>query len=69
MKQEWVIHRQIVPQADGQRRWDLAYRGLLRWAQTANPTGLPSQINQEADHASSDLHPRIDPTAGADPDH
>ncbi len=68
MKQEWMIHRQITPQPDGQRRWDLAYQSLLKWVQTANPTSLPGQTKQEANHASSDLHPRIDPAAGADPD-
>jgi hypothetical protein len=68
MKQEWVIHRQIIPQADGQRRWDLTYQSLLRWIQTANQTGLLTQTNQEADHASSDLCPSIDSTSGSNPD-
>jgi len=68
MKQEWVIHRQITPQADGQRRWDLTYQNLLRWIQTASQTGLPTQANQEEDHASSDLYPSIDATSGSNPD-
>ena len=68
MKQEWVIHRQIMPQADGQRRWDLTYQSLLRWIQTASPTGLPTQTDQEEDHASSDLYPSIDATSGSNPD-
>lgn len=68
MKQEWMIHRQITPQSDGQRRWDLAYQGLLKWVQLANQAGLPTQNKQEADHASSNLHSGIDPTASADPD-
>jgi len=62
-KVEWNIHRQIAPQGDGQRRWDLTYQCLLKWAQTA-----ATQRNQEADHASSDLCPRINPTPGSDPD-
>ena len=68
MKQEWMVHRQIIPQADGQRRWDLIYQNLLRWAQTASQTGLPTQTSQEANHESSDLHPSIHPTSGSDPD-
>ena len=27
----WEIHREMVPQTDGQRRWDLAYQCLLKW--------------------------------------
>ena len=68
MRQEWVIHRQIILQADGQRRWDLMYQSLLRWIQTASQTGLPTQANQEEDHASSDLYPSIDATSGSNPD-
>ncbi len=68
MKQEWVIHRQITLQADGQRRWDLAYQSLPRWIQTATQTGLPTQTNQEEDHESSDLYPSIDATPGSNSD-
>jgi hypothetical protein len=68
MKQEWMVHRQIIPQADGQRRWDLTYQSLLRWIQMTNQSGLPTQANQEEDHASSDLYPSIDATSGSNPD-
>lgn len=68
MRQEWVIHRQIILQADGQRRWDLTYQSLLRWIQMTNQSGLPTQANQEEDHASSDLYPSIDATSGSNPD-
>ena len=36
MKREWTVRRQFVQQAGGQRRWDLAYQYLLRWAQAAD---------------------------------
>ena len=68
MRQEWVIYRQIILQADGQRRWDLTYQSLLRWIQMTNQSGLPTQANQEEDHASSDLYPSIDATSGSNPD-
>jgi hypothetical protein len=69
MKQEWIVRRQMVAQVDGQRRWDLAYQCLLRWAQTMRQEMLPIQAHQEAHHESRDLCPGIDPTAGPDSDH
>jgi hypothetical protein len=69
MEQEWRIHREAVPYVDGQRRWDLAYQCLLRWATTTRREILPVQTQQEARDESSDLCPSVDPKTGADPDH
>jgi hypothetical protein len=69
MKQEWTVRRQIAEQANGQRRWDLAYQCLLRWAQTMRQEPLSTQNQQEAHHESSDLRAGIDPAAGPDSDH
>jgi hypothetical protein len=69
MKQEWTIHRRTVEQADGQRRWDLAYQCLLRWAQMAGQEALSTQIQQEAHHESRGLRASIDPAAGSNSDH
>jgi hypothetical protein len=67
MKQEWIIHRRTVEQTDGQRRWDLAYQCLLRWAQAARQGTSSVETQQEAHHESSDLCSSIDPTAGTGP--
>jgi hypothetical protein len=69
MKQEWTVRRQTVAQVDGQRRWDLAYQCLLRWAQTMGQEMLPIQAQQEAHHESRDLCPSVDATASPDSDH
>jgi len=67
MKQEWTVRRQIAEQADGQRRWDLAYQCLLRWAQSMRQE--PQSTQQEAYHESSDLRAGVDPAAGPDSDY
>jgi hypothetical protein len=69
MKQEWTVHRRTVAQIDGQRRWDMAYQCLLKWAQAAGQETLPTQVPQEAHDESCDLRPCIDPTAGSNADH
>ena len=69
MKQEWTVRRQTVAQVYGQRRWDLAYQCLLRWAQTMGQEMLPIQAHQEAHHESRDLCPSVDATASPDSDH
>lgn len=69
MKQEWRIHREVVPQADGQRRWDLAYQCLLKWATTTRQEILPVQTQQEAGDESGNLCARVDPKTGTNPDH
>jgi hypothetical protein len=69
MKQEWTIHRQTVEQADGQRRWDLAYQCLLRWAQATRQKNLSMQTQQEANDESSNLCAGIDAATSTDSDH
>jgi hypothetical protein len=69
MKQEWAIRRQTVQQSDGQRRWDMTYQCLLKWAQAAIQEASPMQTSQEVQHASSNLCSSLDPAAGTDADH
>ncbi|HXZ71316.1 MAG TPA: hypothetical protein VEH31_10685 [Streptosporangiaceae bacterium] len=38
MNRTWSVCRQPVPSRDGERRWDLAYQLLVRWA---GQGGLP----------------------------
>ena len=68
MKQEWRIRREVVPYADGQRRWDLDYQCLLRWVATTRQEILSVQTRQEARDEGNDLCPSVGPKAGADPD-
>jgi len=67
MKQEWAIHRQAVQQADGQRRWDLAYQSLLKWAKAMQQK--QASLLQEANHESSNLCPSFGQPSDVDPDH
>jgi hypothetical protein len=67
MKQEWAIHRQTVQQIDGQRRWDLAYQCLLKWAQVMQQE--QATLFQEANHEGGDLRPSFDQPADAESDH
>jgi hypothetical protein len=69
MKQEWTVHRRTAEQVDGQRRWDLAYQCLLKWAQAAGQETLPTPTQQEAHDESRDLCTGIDPAAGSNSDH
>ena len=69
MKQEWIIHRRMVQQVDGQRRWDLTYQCLLRWAKAARQETSTIERKQEAHDESGYLCSSIDPAAGADPDY
>ena len=67
MKHAWKTRRTLLPQADGQRRWDQAYQLLLQWTQASVPP--PPQTTEEVAHVSSDLCAGLDPKASADPDH
>ena len=69
MEQEWTVHREVVPYADGQRRWDLAYQCLLKWSTTMRQETSSIQTQQEACDESGNLCPSVDPTTSADPDH
>ncbi len=68
MKQrQWQVKRTVKESADGQKRWDRAYLLVLEIAQIVQQSqGTP---NTEVNHASSDLCPGIDPTAGPSPNH
>ena len=70
MKREWQVHRAVAEYPDGQRRWDTVYQLLLRWMmeQTVDqqPTGLPSQENNNEDRP---VCPSIDQPSNAKPKH
>lgn len=66
MNQSWQVHREIIAQADGQRRWDRAYQLLLRWADETLPASSPL-ITQEDDHACCRVCPGLDQSPTADP--
>jgi hypothetical protein len=50
MKRQWRTRRQVLPQSDGQRRWDRAYQLLLDWtgpselADTTSSPAAPSPV-------------------------
>ena len=70
MKHEWTIHRQTTARRDGQRRWDLAYQCLLKWAEVARQESLSNPITrQEVLDASSHVCTSIDDGAGRSTDH
>lgn len=69
MKQEWNVHREVVQYSDGQRRWDLAYQCLLRWATATRQETSSIQAQQEARDESSHVCSSVDPKTGANPDH
>jgi hypothetical protein len=60
MEQDWMIHRQIVEQAEAQRRWDLVYQCLLKWSKEKSIDSKP----EEADHESGDLCTGVNTASG-----
>ncbi len=68
MKQrQWQVKRTVKESADGQKRWDRAYLLILEIAQAVQQSQETRTV--EVNHASSDLCPGFDPTAGSSPDH
>lgn len=67
MKRQWQIKRTVKEQETGQKRWDRAYLLLLEIARTVEQD--QTVLETEANHASSDLCSRIDPTPGSSADH
>jgi hypothetical protein len=79
MKRQWRTRRQLLPQLDGQRRWDRAYQLLLEWTgppesgETAGSTPIPAESPpvparrspQEVEHASGHVGARLDAATGA----
>jgi hypothetical protein len=70
MKQKWQISRSLTAQADGQRRWDVAYQLLWQWSREAETqvttTGVPKQ---EKSNECSPICTRIDRSPSTDTDH
>lgn len=66
MKQEWKVKGEIVEYPDGQRRWDMTYLCLLRWAYEPEIGSL--QWKQEVPHESSSLRTGFDQQTGRYPD-
>ena len=70
MKKEWQVNRTVVERSDGQRRWDMAYQLLVRWAM--EPTVEQQSTNtpcQEHEHEDSFVYPSIDPLPNAKSNH
>ena len=67
MKRQWQIKRTVKELEAGQKRWDRAYLLLLEIARSAEQNQAAQET--EANHASSDLCARIDPTPGPSADH
>ena len=62
MKQQWRTRRQVLPQPDGQRRWDRAYQLLLEWT---TPTVRPP----DRDGGSVSASPRSSPASTQEVEH
>jgi len=63
MKQhQWKIQRQAIPKENAQRKWDLAYQCLLKWAQETTTR------EQEAQNESCDLCASINARSSRNPD-
>jgi hypothetical protein len=66
MKRQWRVHRQFQPRADGEQRWDRAYRQILQWVASSElPPScpvLPPVISQPEDthDENGDLCARVD---------
>lgn len=67
MKHQWKTRRTLVPQTDGQRRWDQAYQLLVQWTPPA--VAPPPQPTEEVPHADSHLCARLDLPTGPDANH
>lgn len=69
MKQQWLTSRTLVPQSDGQRRWDLAYQLLWQWT-LERESHLPpiSAFKQEESNEDRPLRPCLNrnPTTETD---
>ena len=70
MKRKWQVRRSVVERSDGQRRWDIAYQLLVRWAMEPTgyslPDGTPSQENE---HEDRPVYPSIDALSNAKSNH
>ncbi len=58
----WSVQRKTIPKVDAQAKWDLAYQGLLKWAQK-------TKVNQdqEVHDESRNLCPCINPRTSRNP--
>jgi hypothetical protein len=69
MASRWHVVRNLVPQPDGQRRWDYAYQCLIGWtSELGNAAKLTSTSDQEKSNGNRPVCPSIDqsPTTGSD---
>lgn len=63
MKQrQWKIQRQAVPKENAQRKWDLAYQCLLKWAQ------VTTIQDQEVRNENCDICASINARTSRNPD-
>jgi hypothetical protein len=50
MKTGWQVRRNGTPRHDGQRRWDLVYQLLLRWAVEREDGAHPVSSSHQEEH-------------------
>src|SRR5919199_4824341 len=72
MKRRWRICRQLIPQANGQQRWNQAYQLLLRWSQQqpveiATDSPLIEEVKNESGSLCSCLNPTSSPNTNHRP--
>jgi hypothetical protein len=59
MKSEWQVSRTTIEQADGQRRWDIAYQLLIQWQEAINNHAINPLEQEDKEHEDSSIHPRF----------
>ena len=70
MKRKWQVRRSVVERSDGQRRWDIAYQLLVRWAMEPTGDPLPEIApSQENKHEDRSVYPSIDALSNAKSNH
>ena len=69
MKRKWQVSRLLTAQADGQRRWDVAYQLLWQWSQEAETQVKATVVpKQEKSNEYSPICTRIDSPPSTDTD-
>ena len=70
MNSRWIVKRTLVPQPDGQRRWDYAYQYLVYWACGQEATQpLTSTSYQEVSDGNRLVCAGLDQPSATRPDH
>lgn len=70
MKRKWQVRRAVAERTEGQRRWDMAYQLLLRWAMEPTAAPLPGGTrSQENEHGDRSVYSSIDTLSNANSNH